>query len=91
MRPSPIPADRVWAGGVRRVFSAPNGDLTDLDIAPVEVIVDPGLGGVARVNVLMQLEDGDLQRLTDGGAVWLSMLGGLMPFSLTVVGPDGQP
>jgi hypothetical protein len=91
MRPVPIPEDRVWAGGVRRVFAAPDGDLTNPDIGPCEVIVDAGIDGTARVNVLLQLEDGDLERLTNGGAVWLSMLGGLMPFALTVIDADGQP
>lgn len=91
MRPVPIPAETVWEGGVRRVFAAPDGDLTNPDIGPVDVIVDAGLGGVARVNVLLQLEDGDLERLQSGGAVWLSMLGGLMPFALTVVDAEGQP
>lgn len=91
MRPVPIPEDRVWEGGVRRVFAAPDGDLTNPDIAPCEVVIDAGIGGIARVNVLLELEEGDLERLANGGAVWLSMLGGLSPFALTVIDADGQP
>lgn len=87
MRPVPIPAETVWEGGVRRVFAAPDGDLTNSEIAPCEVIVDRGIGGLARVNVLVQLEPGDLETLAETGHVWLSMLGGLMPFALTAAPP----
>jgi hypothetical protein len=87
MRPVPIPAETVWEGGVRKVFSAPDGDLTNPDIGPCEVIVDAGVGGVARVNVLVKLDEGDLEQLTQTGHLWLSMLGGLMPFALTAAEP----
>lgn len=87
MRPVPIPAETVWEGGVRRVFCAPDGDLTNPDIGPCEVIVDRGVNDLARINVLVQLEPGDLEQITQTGHVWLSMLGGLLPFALTAAEP----
>ncbi|MET0492907.1 MAG: hypothetical protein ABW000_07215 [Actinoplanes sp.] len=74
MRPVPIP-DAVAAtfpGAMRGVLAAPGGDLTDPDIAPVEVLFD-GLvdGGFQRAFVRLALEDGDLEQLIAGGHVWL--------------------
>lgn len=82
--------DVVWEGGVRRVFSAPDGDLTNPDIGPCEVIVDAGVSGIARINVLIMLEPGDLEQLAETGHLWLSMLGGLRPFSLETAPPHDQ-
>ncbi|WP_447643178.1 hypothetical protein [Nocardioides zeae] len=87
MRPVPIPDDAVWDGGVRRVIAPPGGDLTHPDIAPVDAIIDRGLGGVARVNILVQLEPGDLETLQQTGHLWLSVLGGIHPFALTAAPP----
>lgn len=90
MRPSPIPDDAIWDGARRVVFSAPDGDLTNSDIAPVEVLVDAE-GGVPRISARCVLEDGDLDKLARGGTVWVSFYGGsLMPFQVDVIGPDGQ-
>lgn len=87
MHPVPIPAETVWPGGVRRVFAAPDGDLTNPDIGPCEVIIDRGVGGVARINVLIALDDGDLVQLAQTGHIWLSVLGGLMPFAMSAAEP----
>lgn len=92
MRPAPIPDEAIWEGARRVVFTAPDGDLTNPDIAPVEVLTDQvGDTGQCRVNVRCVLEEGDLDKLAAGGTVWLSIHGHhLHPFSLDVVGPDGQ-
>lgn len=92
MRPAPIPDEAVWEGARRVVFTAPDGDLTSTEIAPVEVLVDQGgETGICRVNVRCVLEPGDIEKLAAGGTVWLSIYGHqLPPFSLDVVGPDGQ-
>lgn len=89
MRPTPIPDREVWYGALRRVFAAPDGDLTNPDIAPVEVLADQQDGDV-RIHVRCELEDGDLERLTAGGTVWITTWGGLLPFAVNVAGP-GEP
>jgi hypothetical protein len=89
MRPVPIPPEAVWKGGVRRVFSAPDGDLLNPDIAPVEAVVDQAFDGTPRVSVRCMLEDGDLGKLAAGGHVWISFYGGLPPFSVDVTDGGG--
>lgn len=93
MRPVPIPESLVWEGGERRVMSAPDGDLLNPDIAPVEVIVDwPVMGGdrVPCFNVRCALDSGDLAKLAEGGHVWISFYGQFPPFSVDVTGPNGR-
>lgn len=88
MRPAPIPEEAVWEGGRRLVFAAPDGDLTNPDIAPVEAIVDRSdTTGNVRISVRCQLEDGDLVKLAQGGYVWVSFYGGIPVFSVDVTGP----
>lgn len=88
MRPAPIPNEVVWEGGKRVVFSAPNGDLLDDTIRPVEAIVDPATTERPHlVSVRCVLEEGDLVKLAEGGHVWITFWGGLPPFSTTVTGP----
>ncbi|MEV6897466.1 hypothetical protein [Amycolatopsis sp. NPDC051372] len=91
MRPAPIPHDAVWPGARRVVLSAPNGDLTDPDIAPVEMVADcpPSLGAV-RYSARCMLEPGDLEKLVDGGHVWVSFYGRVPPFCVDVTDKDGR-
>lgn len=95
MRPVPIPDQAIWHGAVRRVFAAPDSDLTNDTIRPVEVLLDVVADGTPRINVCCQLEDGDLEKLTAGGHVWISFYGGaLIPFSTDVTDPlttEGNP
>jgi hypothetical protein len=85
MRPTPIPEAEVWDGGVRVVFAAPDGDLTNPDIAPVEVVADRADDGVTpRFHVRAVLEAGDLETLAAGGNVWLTMWGTVVPFAVDV-------
>lgn len=85
MIPVPIPNELVPEGYVRRVFAAPDGDLTNPDIRPVEVLARkaPGMD-TAEISVHLILEGDELERLNAGGSVWLIMLGGLMPFQVEV-------
>jgi hypothetical protein len=75
MRPAPIPA--------------PDGDLTNPDIAAVEMLVDPSVGGLPRFSARCVLEPGDLDKLAAGGHVWVSFYSHVVPFSVDVTGPNG--
>lgn len=92
MRPAPIPNEAIWEGAQRLVISPPDGDMTRTDIAPVEVLIDVAPDtGIPRISARCVLEDGDLAKLSAGGAVWVSFYGAqLMPFSVDVVGPNGE-
>ncbi len=91
MRPAPIPDDAIWPGARRIVLSAPNGDLTDEKIAAVEMLADvpDSIGGV-RYSARCMLEPGDLEKLADGGHVWVSFYGGVPPFCVDVTDKDGR-
>lgn len=91
MRPGTIPDRMVWSGAKRVVMSAPNGDLTDDTVAPVECVVDcPPSLGVLVYSVRCVMEPGDLERLHRGGEVWVSFYGGMPPFSVAVAGGEAQ-
>lgn len=85
MQPVPIPEDLIQPGTVRRVISAPNGDLLDDNIRPVEALISRDESTeLAAFSMRLVLEEGELQRLMEGKPVWLTMLGGVAPFSVTV-------
>ncbi|GAB2964375.1 hypothetical protein [Saccharothrix stipae] len=93
MRPTSIPAEAVWKGARRIVLAAPDGDLLNPDIAPLEVVIDEVTvnGETApRFNVRCALEPGDLEKLAAGGHVWVSFYGGMVPMCVDVTGPDGR-
>jgi hypothetical protein len=90
MHPAPIPDDAVWEGSHRMVMGPPDGDLTNPDIAPVEVLVDRSSIGGLRYSTRCVLDPGDLATLQAGGAVWVSFYGAVVPFSVDVTGPPGQ-
>jgi hypothetical protein len=93
VRPTPIPDAEIWPGAVRLVLAAPSGDLTgdgsSVDqAAAVEILVDRGQNtGAPRCCVRFELESGDLEKLTAGGTVWLSVYGRLPVFCMDVKGP----
>jgi hypothetical protein len=89
MRPIPVPQAIVWPGARRLVMSAPNGDLTDPTIAPVEAILDhpDSLGGAPRFTVVCTPEPGDLDTLTAGGLLAVAFWGGIPPFCVDVLAP----
>lgn len=89
MRPIPIPPAirEEWAaiGAEFQVMSAPNGDLTDPEVGPIEVAsyLSPvyAAGGVLSrddqpvTSVVITLEEGDLDNLRDTGLLVLSVWG----------------
>lgn len=77
MRPVPIPDHLVPPGCRRLVIGPPDGDPTG-NIRPVEAIAGI-VDGVPNVVMLIELEDGDLERLTETPAVWLTMQTGQIP------------
>lgn len=89
MRPTPIPDEGVPAGWQRIVMSAPNGDLLDDTIAPLEVIVtdDPEMG---RVFVSRWMPDAeDLARLQAGEPLRMVLWSAQVPVCLAVGWDDG--
>lgn len=77
MRPSPIEASEVPPGFARRVFSAPNGDLTDKEIAPLEVVFGP-LDDSMVFASKWKFEEGDLEEIQRTGHLWV-VVQGLQP------------
>jgi hypothetical protein len=85
MQPTTIPDDLIEPGTVRRVISAPNGDLLDDNIRPVEALISRDRPTqLAAFKMRLTLEPGELERLMAGKPVWLTMLGGVAPFSVDV-------
>ena len=80
MRPAPIP-DEIAPGTRRAVVAAPNGDLTDDTIRPVETLVTEEPGG-RWYTVMLVLEPGDLDLLEAGHPIWLSFAGGVPVFQV---------
>lgn len=77
MRPIPIEDHLVPPGCKRVVIGPPDGDPTG-DVRPVEAAVGIVDGG-PRICMLVELEDGDLERLAHTPAIWLTMLTGQIP------------
>ncbi len=78
MRPSSIPDAENW--GHRIVISAPDGDLLNPDIAPVEVIADEH-----GLNIRLVPDPGDLERMAAGVPLWLTLYTHRLPmFSVCV-------
>jgi hypothetical protein len=89
VKPRPIP-DHCIPDGCRRYTIAPApGDEEHVD--PVEAvagIVDQQV----RMSVLVELEHGDLERLADVGAVWITMATTqLPPFAVTIADDRDWP
>lgn len=83
MRPAAIPDSEIWAGARRIVMAPPDGDLTNDEIRPLEMLAEVR-DGVPIYSARCVVEPGDLETLQAGGAVWLSFYGGVAPFCLTV-------
>jgi hypothetical protein len=70
------------------VVAAPDGDLTNDRIAPVEAIVEDSADwGTRLFTVLCEAEPGDLEALAAGGRVAVTFWGGMVPFAVHVVRP----
>lgn len=89
MRTTPIPDAEVWPGAMRHVIGP--SDLTSEDLAPVEIVSYPCAfaGRVMPVHsVRCVLDPGDLEQLAAGGTIWLSFIGGMVPFDVNVRPPS---
>lgn len=86
MRPIPIKDSLIKPGTEKIVISAPNGDLTDNNIRPVEATleIEPS-SGLPLLTVMCTLEDDDLEKLIKGGFVMISFLGHMVPFEVFVI------
>lgn len=89
MNPIPVADELVQEGTVRRVIAAPDGDLTNDLIRPVESLISKAPDGMAMLSMPLALEPGELEILEAGGTVWLSMWGAVVPFNVCAL-PEGQ-
>lgn len=91
----PIPIDEADAhkisqrnGGVlynKVVMAAPNGDLLDDDIRPVEAVVYEG-DDAKMFAMVIALEDNDLLKLqSNGGKILVTMVSGVVPYDVEVL------
>lgn len=84
MRPVPISDELVWEGARRMVVGPPDGDPTNDVIRSVEALVDADDLG-PRFCILIDMEDGDLERLQNGERIWLIWHAQqLAPFSIAI-------
>lgn len=83
MTPVPVPDECVPPGCKRVVFGPPDGDPTG-DVRAVEGIVGM-VDDEMRIAVLIELDDGDLERLQTTPAIWLTTMSNhLHPFAVHV-------
>lgn len=88
MRPAPIPEALIDETRVPMNITVPD-DLAE-HVAPVMALVTKGPDGIAEIHIPMQLEDGDLRRLRSTGQLWVTFLGGVSPFRLSVTAPGEE-
>ena len=88
MQPTSIPDHLILDGAVRQTCTAPD-DPRYADVADCEALIDRGPNDLARVHVRLELEAGELEQLAAGGHVWVTFLGGILPFSVCTTSPDG--
>jgi len=86
-----IPDDEVLPIGKRIVVGPPPGHDVTGDIRAAEAMVWRTDDVEApRYSFRVELEDDDLARLTAGEPVWLTFLGGVMPFYVLAEPPVGR-
>jgi hypothetical protein len=80
---SAFPDDEIEVFGGRRVtFAGPEGsDIGDLDTM---VLDDPATCGMPRVVARIELEQGDLEKLTAGAPIYLIQYGGCIPICVDI-------
>lgn len=82
MRPIPIPHEYVRPEATQRVMAAPNGDLMDDKVRPAECQVFD-LDGDRYFEFIIQLEEGDLEKIQEqNGRFALSFIGLVPPFNV---------
>lgn len=72
MRPVPIPDECVPPGCKRFVIMPPDGDMTSDKCRPVEAVAGMLESGVG-ISVLVAFDEGDVERIAECGAFWLTM------------------
>lgn len=94
MRPVPVPdsAARAHPDEQRVVVAAPDGDLTNDSIRPVDTLtglLDVGDAGYLRgFRVYLRPDDDDLARIAAGGHIEVTFITPqLVPFAVDVVDP----
>lgn len=88
MRPTAIPEALIDATRVPVPITVPD-DLAE-HVDPVMALVDEGPDGMARISVPIALEEGELRVIRSTGVIWVSFLGGVTPFSLSVTAPGEE-
>lgn len=84
----PVPIDEDWGDSFQKItVAAPNGDLTDDEIRPVEALLGPVLlnGQIAPAfHVKVMLEEEDVHKIVHGQRhFWLILYGSRMqPFAI---------
>lgn len=92
MRPIPVPfhIEAAYPAAHKDVIGAPNGDLLDTEIAPVEVLHDPaamtwkGQPG-AGFRMYWVPEEGELEALFAGGVLEITVVTEELPTTSVVV------
>lgn len=79
MRPVPIEDRQVWDGAVRRTIAPPGGNLLDPTCSPVDAVIDTDDAGALRFSTRWVLDEGDLEKLAESGALWVTMYGRQLP------------
>lgn len=87
MIPMVIEDNEVWEGARHRIISPPDGDLDNEKIGPVDAVIDL-VDGTPRFNMKLRFEEGELERLQNGGHIWVSMWGHVVPWCAQVVGGE---
>lgn len=90
MRPIPIPDThpRWHPSALTKVLAAPNGNLMDDHIRPVEVIIDAKEETGPCFRVLWALDEAERHAIAEGGVIELIvMANGLPPHAMVVYPP----
>lgn len=83
MRLTPIPSEEVPKGYQTVVLAAPDGDLTNPDIAPAEMAVKQHKDSLIY-SARFILEEGDIESLQEGYPIWLTLWGNVPPFNVDI-------
>lgn len=89
MRLIPVPesAEAKYPEGVKKVISAPDGDLLNDECRPADMLirrVEFMEGETHEFTAFFQLEPDDVDKLTEnGGVLELTLISHVVPFNLT--------
>lgn len=89
MLPTRIPTALIREDSQVTIARAPD-DPRYTGVEDCEALVERGQHGLAQVRVRLELEPGELEQLAAGGHVWVTFVGGILPFNVTTTGPEGS-